>query len=494
MSHSWTRDPHVIGKMTRVTPIDVAALVLAFLCIFAIPAHSQVAITSPAANSSVSGTVSFTCSNPGGTTNVYIDEIFVGYSPYSWNTTTVANGNYYLSCNGYLGGKGNGTISESVTVANAASTPKPTSSSSPIPTLGPSPTPTVIPTAAPTLAPTVAPSSTPTQASSAACAYPGQTTIDYTCTNKQDSPGLQAAMNCSGAVVRPHGVCDLNVGLTGTNINYEGADATLNCESTFAPNSAGTESCVTIVTGTNQYLVGEPLVWNNLKINDIGGQTPNSTGLMVAGNLVTIKNLSINGFLSGLGFGTYAFLDDIYSLNIWNSNTGIACSGGTEVEGFRFYGGQIFNSNYGLQNTGGCQMQFFGTHFDGIAIQPLSGGFTCHDCSIEEFTGQPSAGVMMSVSGDNAFSSILWQGGNIAQDASSNVPIITVTNTNSPATPTSAPWARFVDTFVRGVSTTVEGNGMTITSDPNVSICGIVSAPGNNAGYNGDVSNSGACP
>ena len=32
----------------------------------------------------VSGTVTFSCSSPGGTTNLYIDNVFVGHSSYSW--------------------------------------------------------------------------------------------------------------------------------------------------------------------------------------------------------------------------------------------------------------------------------------------------------------------------------------------------------------------------------------------------------------------------
>jgi hypothetical protein len=66
----------------------------------------------------VSGVVTFTCANPGGTTNVYIDGTFVGHSPYSWNTTKFANGGHYLVCNGYRNGALVGSATENVKVSN----------------------------------------------------------------------------------------------------------------------------------------------------------------------------------------------------------------------------------------------------------------------------------------------------------------------------------------------------------------------------------------
>src|ERR1700722_5318921 len=76
--------------------------------VVAVAAHAQatptssVSITIPLSGSTVSGVVSFNCTNPGGTVGLYIDDKFVGYSPYSWDTTTAANGSHYLLCNGYV--------------------------------------------------------------------------------------------------------------------------------------------------------------------------------------------------------------------------------------------------------------------------------------------------------------------------------------------------------------------------------------------------------
>ena len=67
----------------------------------------------------------FTCSNPGGTTNLYIDGTFVGHSPFSWNTTGYANGSHYLVCNGYRNSVLVGSDVENVTVSNGAPTATP---------------------------------------------------------------------------------------------------------------------------------------------------------------------------------------------------------------------------------------------------------------------------------------------------------------------------------------------------------------------------------
>jgi hypothetical protein len=66
----------------------------------------------------VSGQVTFTCANPGGTANLYVDDVFVGNSSYSWKTTTFANRSHYLLCNGYRNGSFVGSAGENVTVSN----------------------------------------------------------------------------------------------------------------------------------------------------------------------------------------------------------------------------------------------------------------------------------------------------------------------------------------------------------------------------------------
>jgi hypothetical protein len=107
--------------------------------------------------------VTFTCTvPPGGVANLYILDNFVGNSPYSWNTTTYPNGNYYLLCNGYVNKALVGSAAELVMVSNGARTPTPVP---PTPTPKPStptpvpPTPTPKP---PTPTPTPVPTSTPT--------------------------------------------------------------------------------------------------------------------------------------------------------------------------------------------------------------------------------------------------------------------------------------------------------------------------------------------
>jgi len=62
--------------------------------------------------------VTFTCTNPGGSANLYIDDVFIGYGSYSWNTAKFTNGSHYLLCNGYRNGTLNGSKSEKVTVSN----------------------------------------------------------------------------------------------------------------------------------------------------------------------------------------------------------------------------------------------------------------------------------------------------------------------------------------------------------------------------------------
>jgi len=123
----------------------------------ATPTPGSLTITSPVANTRVSGTILFSCSEPGGTTGLYINDVWVGSGSYSWNTTTGANGSYYLLCNGYLNGVGNGQIAGTVTVSNGGS-PTPISS----PTSAATPSPTGAPTPSPTKAPSPTASPTPT--------------------------------------------------------------------------------------------------------------------------------------------------------------------------------------------------------------------------------------------------------------------------------------------------------------------------------------------
>jgi hypothetical protein len=106
------------------------------------PTPGPVTITSPAAGSIVSGVVTFACTNPGGTANLYIDDVFVAHSAFAWNTASFTNGRHNLLCNGYRGGVLIGHAIENVTVSNSAPTPTPT----PRPTPTPTPTPTATPT------------------------------------------------------------------------------------------------------------------------------------------------------------------------------------------------------------------------------------------------------------------------------------------------------------------------------------------------------------
>jgi hypothetical protein len=303
------------------------------------------------------------------------------------------------------------------------------------------------------------------------------------CTNSHDGAQLQAAMKCQGSVVRPHGTCDVDANLTGTNIGFEGADAQLNIESGFTQG-------VTMATGANQY---NAMPWDNLTINGTGAANSNCFNL--AGNFTAIHNLSCQGFTQLVGVQSNGYNDDFYSAKLYNGGQGIFCGGGLNNagEGIRFYGGAIFNLVSGFFNSA-CQLSFVGTHFDGLSNVIGAGPFNCTDCSIEEFTNQPTGGVMFSLSGVNAFSGINFMGGGVAQDNATNVPLITITNVNGVNPAISAPFAKFTNVFVRGVGVTVEGNGVTMSADPNLALCGVTSAPNNNGGFAGDVPNSGSCP
>jgi hypothetical protein len=85
---------------------------------------ATVSITSPAADSTVSATAAFSCTDttPGAVVGLYIDDVYVaaGNSPFtfSWDTTAASNGSHYLVCNGYVNGGTNGSAAENVTVSN----------------------------------------------------------------------------------------------------------------------------------------------------------------------------------------------------------------------------------------------------------------------------------------------------------------------------------------------------------------------------------------
>jgi len=416
--------------------------------LFAAPAWAQVSITSPAANATVSGTVSITCADsaPNSKTGLYIDQVYVSGSPYSWNTTTAANGSHYLLCNGYVNGSANGTAAENVTVNNSGHTP--------------------VPTATPTGSPTSAP--TP-----GACA----STVDVFCTGSADSHALQAAMNCPGSVVRPHGTCDVNQGLVGTNIGYEGADATLNIEPSVATG-------VTLVTGASAY---NSKPWRHLRLTGTG-----ATGLLLEGNFTHIDQPSINGFTNNIMIGPNAFLDTIIAPTIWSGGTGLNCPTANNAgEGIVVVGGEIFNLVNGTYNAG-CSLTLFGTHFDAITGTPLAlneglnGAETdCTNCYVELMV-QPSSGVVLSVTGFDAGGSMEWIGGHIQQDNSNASTLLaSLTNTGSAGT---SPYVRVSNTRLRDIAVTG------LSTNPNVALCADISVPLSGGGLIGNIPNSGICP
>jgi hypothetical protein len=447
-------------------------------CVVAVAAHTQttptpaVIITTPLSGSTVSGVISFNCTNLGGTVGLYIDDNFVGYNPYSWNTTTAANGNHYLLCNGYLNSSLIGSASVNVTVSNGVSTPTPGPTPTPIATAATSAAAASIATFSPTPSATPTPNPTPTPS----CVNSGQSTIDVVCTGVADSYVLQGAMNCSGSVVRPHGTCDVNTGIMGTNIGFDGTDATLNVEPTVPTG-------VTLITGPNAYS-SKP--WKNLRLV---GSNNNSTGLLLEGNFTQIENPSISGFTNNITVGNYAYLDTIVTPTIWNGGTGIYCPAGTDSgEGITVVSGEIFNLGTASYNSG-CGLTFFGTHFDGIAasVHVLNegsngAGTDCTNCYVEEFGTQPS-GPIISVTGYNGFGSFNWQGGSIGQDAYSNAAVLSLTNNG---TSTSAPYVKFLNTAFKGVG--LSG----LAANSNVALCGDINL--NGGGLIGNVPNSGSCP
>jgi hypothetical protein len=429
---------------------------VASVFLFANAASAQVSITSPASNATVAGTVSFTCTDSiaGSTTGLYIDNQWVSGSPYSWNTTTAPNGSHYLLCNGYTKSTLNGSANETVTVHNGSGTPQPSSSPSPKPTSSPTPV-------------------------GSACA----STVDVYCTGTTDGPALQSAMNCAGSVVRPHGTCDVNQGLTATNIGYEGIDAMLNVESSVTTG-------VTLITGPNAY---GALPWNHLRMTG-----SNTNGLLLEGNFTHLDQPAISGFDNNIAIGSNAFLDTIIAPSLWNGGVGIDCPTSPNAgEGIVIMGGAIFNSNIGSYNSG-CGMSFIGTHFDGITASPLvlnegsNGASTdCTNCYIESNV-QPSGGGMLSVTGYSASGSMEWIGGQIQQDSSTLSPLISLTNTSG--TSSSAPYVRVANTRLENIS--LSG----LSSNPNVALCGDTSllagtkGVGMLGGIIGNIPNSGACP
>jgi len=436
---------------------NVCILLFTSLFLFTGPVWAQVSITSPASNATISGTVSFACTDSiaGSTIGLYIDNQWVSGSPYSWNTTTAANGSHYLLCNGYTKSSLNGSTSETVTVSNGSSTPQPT----------PSPKPTSTPVAG-------------------GCAP----SVDVYCTGKADSSALQAAMNCAGSVVRPHGTCDVNASLTGTNIGYEGIDALLNVESSV---STG----VTLITGANSY---GSLPWNHLRMSGSG-----TNGLLLEGNFTHLDQPTISGFANNIAIGSNAYLDTIIAPTLWNGGEGIYCPTSSNAgEGIVVIGGVIFNSNMGSYNSG-CGMNFVGTHFDGITVAPLvlnegSNGATtdCTNCYIESNV-QPSGGAMLSVTGYSASGSMEWIGGQIQQDSSTLTPLISLTNTGSS---TSAPYIRVSNARFENINLLNSSTGKSLSSDPNVALCADTSLLGGTLGIGtpggtiGNIPNSGVCP
>ena len=282
-------------------------------------------------------------------------------------------------------------------------------------------------------------------------------------------------MNCPGSIVRPHGACDVNKALVGTNIGYDGTDATLNVESSVAPG-------VTLATGANSYT---SLPWTHLKMTG-----SSATGLLLGGNFTQINMPSISGFANNILIGTNGYLDTINAPTIWNGGTGINCPMASNAgEGIVVIGGEIFNLATGSYNSG-CGLTFIGTHFDGITGTPLvlnegsNGASTdCTNCYIE-LMAQPSSGVAMSLTGYNAFGSIEWIGGQIQQD-NYNTPTALLKLINNGGA-SLAPYIRVSN--ARLYSLTFSG----LSSNPNVALCADTSLSG--GGRIGNIPNSGICP
>jgi len=311
-------------------------------------------------------------------------------------------------------------------------------------------------------------------ASASACT----STIDVFCTGSADGPALQTAMNCSGSVVRPHGTCDVNQALVGTNIGYEGADATLNIKASVTPG-------VTLVTGTAAY---NSKPWSHLRLTGTS-----ATGLLLEGNFTHLDQPSISGFTNNILIGPNAFLDTIIAPTIWSGGTGINCPTANNAgEGIVVLGGEIFNLVKGSYNAG-CSLTFFGTHFDAItgtalALNEGSNGAEtdCTNCYVELMV-QPASGAVLSVTGYDAGGSMEWIGGHIQQDNHNvSTALLNLTKTG---TANGAPYIRVSNTRFRDISLTG------LSTRPNVALCGDTSIPlVSGGGKIGNVPNSGKCP
>jgi hypothetical protein len=347
-----------------------------------------------------------------------------------------------------MNGMPNGTSGENVVVSNSTSTTvaTPKASGSPTPTSAPTPS---------------------------ACA----STVDVFCTGSTDDPALQAAMNCAGSVVRPHGTCDVNQGLVGTNIGYEGEDATLNVEPTVPTG-------VTLVTAASAY-ASRP--WAHLRMTGTS-----ATGLLLEGNFTQLDQLSISGFTNNIMIGTNAYLDTIIAPTIWNGGTGINCPTSSNAgEGIVVLSGEIFNLATAGYNSG-CGLTLFGTHFDAMTGPTLvlnegsNGASTdCTNCYIEAHS-QPNSGALLSLTGYDGGGSIEWIGGQIQQD-NFNVSTLLASLVNN-GTASSAPYVRVSHTRFRNIS--LAG----LSTNPNVALCADTSIPLNGGGLIGNVPNSGVCP
>jgi hypothetical protein len=269
----------------------------------------------------------------------------------------------------------------------------------------------------------------------------------------------------------------VNQALVGTDIGYEGEDATLSVEPTV---STG----VTLVTGTNAY-TSRP--WAHLRMTG-----SSHAGLLLEGNFTHLDQPSISGFANNVTIGSNAYLDTIIAPTIWSGGQGIYCPTSPNAgEGIVVVGGEIFNLVTGSYNSG-CGLTFSGTHFDGISGTPLvlnegsNGAWTdCTNCYIE-LNVQPSSGVMLSVTGYDGGGSMEWIGGQIQQDNfSASTLLLSLTNSG---TGSSAPYARVSNTRLRNVSLS------TLSTNPNIALCADTSVPLSGGGSIGNVPNSGICP
>jgi hypothetical protein len=161
----------VYGLTGKASPTPTSASASATATPTATPTPGIVAITAPANNATVSGTVSITLTKAASVTwaDVYIDGTYFSSTPpstFSWNSTTVTNGLHAISVTGFnSSGTVLGNASINVTVQNGVATPTPTAVQTPVPTH--TPTRTATPTRTSTQTATPAPTATPTAPASA---------------------------------------------------------------------------------------------------------------------------------------------------------------------------------------------------------------------------------------------------------------------------------------------------------------------------------------